>query len=102
MGTDIFLTKVFELMAFARDGDFVSELNGYEADERKIPDAPFVVCHLEGVGRSGSDRSVKIECDGKPVAWVTLDEDEAVLDAFNKDLLLKCHTLIFDVKCSHR
>jgi hypothetical protein len=86
-------TIVCELLEFAIAGQFVSELNGYEADEHDIPNSSYTVCHL---AMEGSDRpaAVRIEENGNVVAWATVNDKNTVLATSNPDMLIQCHELL--------
>jgi hypothetical protein len=77
---------VRRLLAFAASGEFVSELNGYEADEKDIPGAGLRVIRLTQEDES-RPTALRIERDGECLAWATVDADERIIKLHNAELL---------------
>ena len=77
---------VGRLLAFAASGDFVSELNGYEADERDIPGVGLRVVRLTQEDES-RPTALRIERDGECLAWATVDADGRIIKLYNDELL---------------
>ncbi|MFO8153811.1 hypothetical protein [Thioalkalivibrio sp.] len=80
------------LYHYATTGEFVSELNGYEAYERPIPGTSFVAVRMFAEDES-RPAAIRITHDGEIVAWATLDDALEILDVSAPEILVRMAAL---------
>ena len=78
---------VFNLIEFASNGEFVSELNGYEADERPIDGTPYRVCKIVNDNDDG-EVALRIENNGEILAWATVNTNQTIVRFSNSKILI--------------
>ncbi|WP_371055138.1 hypothetical protein [Rhodosalinus sp. K401] len=81
------------LLDFAAGGEFVSELNGYEADERDIPGTNVRVVRILH-DYSEAPRVVRLEQGERRTGEAFLDMKGSIEEIYNADALLKAASMI--------